>query len=131
MSIEVPQFPAEFNWQILRSILEDYLYRLQQLLNSRLVGDGVQDLNGAGNVSTDGLVTRWTTTGANAGTLLDGFQGQVKIIVMIADGGDGTLTPTNLANGTTITFNDAGDTVVLQFHGSEWWVLSNNGCTIA
>lgn len=91
----------------------------------------VQDLNGAGAVDVVTAMTKWGTTGVNAGTLADGVEGQVKIILMDADGGDGTLTPTNLANGSTITFNDIGDAVLLAFIGTEWWVIANNGCTVA
>lgn len=95
------------------------------------VTGGVQDLNGAGAVNLTTLITKWGTTAADAGTLADGAQGQIKIIMMDADGGDGTLTPTNFGNGTTITFNDVGDCVMLQFINSDWWIISNNGCTIA
>ena len=42
--------------------------------------------------------------------------GQMKIITMVADGGDGTLTPTTFANGSTITFNDVGDSVLLVYN---------------
>lgn len=90
-----------------------------------------QALNGAGAVDLTTLTTKWTTTGANAGTLADGSEGQIKFIVMIADGGDGTLTPTNFGNGSTITFADAGDSVMLQFLDGEWWIISNNGCVVA
>jgi hypothetical protein len=72
-----------------------------------------------------------TAGGAHAGALADGTRGQIKIITMIADGGDSVITPTNFANGTTITLNDAGDSVTLIFTNSEWLVLANNGCTIA
>lgn len=92
---------------------------------------GVQSLTGAGALNVTTMTTAWTTTGAQAGTLADGVQGQVKHVVMVADGGDGTLTPANFGNGTTITFNDVGDAVILQFLGSDWWLLSNVGCTIA
>ena len=50
---------------------------------------------------------------------------------MIVDGGDGTLTPTTLAGGTTITFNDVGDGVVLVYGTAGWVVVGNNGATIA
>ena len=72
-----------------------------------------------------------TTTGADALTLANGSTGQVKIITMIVDGGDGTLTPTTLAGGTTITFNDVGDGVVLVYGTAGWVVVGNNGATIA
>ena len=93
---------------------------------------GVQQLSGAGAVDLDNLITELTTTGANALTLADGTtSGQVKIITMIVDGGNGTLTPTTLAGGTTITFNDVGDGVVLVYGTAGWVVVGNNGATIA
>lgn len=92
---------------------------------------GVQALSGPGAVNLTTLTTTVTTTGADALTLADGTAGQVKVITMIVDGGDGTLTPTNFGNGTTITFADVGDSVTLQFLGTDWWVISNNGATVA
>lgn len=92
--------------------------------------DNAQLLTGAGAVGVTTLVTKVVTTGAQALTLADGAEGQLKIISMITDGGDGTLTPTNLTPGSTITFNDAGDTVVLLFLAGEWRILANQGCTL-
>ena len=72
-----------------------------------------------------------TTGGAHAGALADGTNGQIKIITMIADGGNSVITPTNFANGSTITFNDVGDTAMCIFTNSKWVLVSNNGCAIA
>lgn len=91
----------------------------------------VQSLSGAGAVALTTLTTAWTTTAADAGTLANGSNGQFKTIVMVAHGGDGTLTPANLAGGTTITFNAVGDSVLLQFLSTDWFVISNNGCVVA
>ena len=92
----------------------------------------VQALSGAGAVSLDTLHTQLTTTGAQAQTLANGVNGQIKIITMVADGGDGTLTPATFANGSTITFNDVGDSVLLIYNTTGGWALvSNTGCTIA
>ena len=92
----------------------------------------VQALSGAGAVDVTSLITQVTTTGADALTLADGANGQLKIITMVADGGDGTLTPTTFANGTTITFNDVGDSVLLVYNTTGGWAaVSNVGCTIA
>ena len=91
----------------------------------------VQSLSGAGAVNLTDLITEVTTTGADALTLANGAAGQVKIITMIVDGGDGTLTPTTLAGGSTITFNDVGDGVVLVYGTAGWVVVGNNGATIA
>jgi hypothetical protein len=83
-----------------------------------------QALSGAGAINVTSWYTAWTTTGTNAGTLADGVvKGQIKKIQMIVDGGDGTLTPSNLVGGTTITFADAGDYVVLYFNGSAWVMI--------
>ena len=90
-----------------------------------------QTITGAGAVSLVTQITYVVTTGANALTLADGAQGQTKQIVMRTDGGDGTLTPTNLAGASTITFNDVGDTVSLMFLDGEWHIMGHYGVTIA
>jgi len=93
---------------------------------------GVQSLSGAGAVDIVNLVTEVTTTGADALTLADGTVGQIKIITMIVDGGNGTLTPTTFANGTTITFDAVNETVCLLFANTIGWVVvSNSGATVA
>ena len=92
----------------------------------------VQTLSGAGAIDVVTGVTEVTTTAADALTLANGTVGQIKIIVMKADGGDGTITPVTFAGGTTITMNDVGDSVMLTYATTIGWVLiANNGCTIA
>jgi len=95
----------------------------------------VQALSGAGAVNITSLATAFTSTGAgNALTLADGAQGQLKTIIYVAEaaGGDtGVLTPTNLGSGTTITFNAVGDSVTLQFAGTDWWVVGFRGAVVA
>lgn len=98
---------------------------------SALVGS-VQTLTGAGAVNITTLTTKVVTTGAQALTLANGANGQLKSIVMITDGGDGTLTPATKTGYTTIVFGDVGDSVLLQYFTTQgWMVLSNNGCTIS
>ena len=72
-------------------------------------------------------------SGANALTLADGTtSGQIKIINMIVDGGDGTLTPTTFANGSTITFDAVGESATLVWNSTVGWVaISTVGATIA
>ena len=92
----------------------------------------VQSLSGAGAVDVVNTVTEITSTGADALTLANGTVGQVKVITMNVDGGDATLTPTTFAGGTTITFNDAGDSVILVYNTTVGWVaVANQGATIA
>ena len=92
----------------------------------------VQSLSGAGAVNLTDTVTEVTSTGTDALTLANGTVGQVKVITMIVDGGDATLTPTTFAGGSTITFNDAGDSVILVYNTTVGWVaVANQGATIA
>jgi len=83
-------------------------------------------------VDLTSLITQVTTTSADALTLANGTNGQLKIITMVADGGDGTLTPATFANGTTITFNDVGDSAILVYNTTGGWaVVGSTGVTIA
>ena len=99
----------------------------------KAIRGGVQSLSGAGAVDLTNLVTELTTTGADALTLADGTtSGQIKIINMIVDGGDGTLTPTTFANGTTITFDAVGESATLVWNSTIGWIASSTqGATIA
>ena len=76
-----------------------------------------------------------TSGGAATATLAAGYNGQIKTIMMAADGGDMVVTVTNAgwqASGTgTITFNDIGDAVTLQYINSKWYCVGNNGTAFA
>jgi hypothetical protein len=95
----------------------------------------VQALSGPGAVNITSLATAFTSTATgNALTLADGAQGQLKTIIYVAEaaGGDtGILTPANLGSATTITFNAVGDSVTLQFAGTDWWVVGFRGAVVA
>ena len=99
----------------------------------KAIRGGVQSLSGAGAVDLTNLVTELTTTGADALTLADGTtSGQIKIVNMIVDGGDGTLTPVTFANGTTITFDAVGESATLVWNSTVGWIASSTqGATIA
>jgi len=99
----------------------------------KTITGGVQALSGAGAVDIINLVTEITSTGTNALTLADGTTvGQMKIITMVVDGGDATLTPTTFANGSTLTFGDVNDTVCLVWANTIGWVIvSNSGAVVA
>lgn len=94
---------------------------LTTFLGPLFQGQTAQVLSGPGAVNLTTQVTYVATTGADALTLANGTQGQMKIVVMTTDGGTGTLTPDNLGNGTTITFDDVGDTANLIFLASNWY----------
>ena len=105
-----------------------------QTFSNAIIG-AVQALSGPGAVNITTLTTAFTSTGAgDALTLADGVAGQLKTIVYVAEaaGGDtGVLTPANLGAYTTITFNAVGDSVILQFIGADWWVISARGAALA
>ncbi len=56
-----------------------------------------------------------TTGGAEALTLANGFPGQILTISLVADGGDGTLTPATKTGFATIVFADVKDTATLMY----------------
>lgn len=92
-----------------------------------------QALSGAGAVNTTALTTKLTSTGvAQALTLADGVDGQIKTIVHVVDGGSSVLTPTTKTGYTTITFTDVGETATLQFFTTVGWlILSLRGAVAA
>lgn len=92
-------------------------------LRGRVTGGAPQVLTGAGAVDVTSDMTHVVTTGADALTLADGVEGQEKHIVMITDGGNGTLTPSNLGNGTNLTFDDVGDSAFLKFTNGNWYFM--------
>jgi len=92
----------------------------------------VQELSGAGAVDILNYKTEWTTTGTNAGTLADGVrEGQRKLIVIVSDGGTGTLTPTSFGDGTSAAFADLDDWLLLEWINGNWWVIANQGVAIS
>ena len=83
---------------------------------------------------TNYLTTINTDADDDAFTLANGTaKGQMKKISLIVDGGgNGVVTPaTAFAGGTTATFDDAGDFLILQWSGTAWLVLENSGVIIA
>jgi len=91
----------------------------------------VQQISGPGAIDVTSYITEITTTGADAYTLADGVAGQIKIISMIVDGGDATITPTTLATGTTITMADVNDNITLLYGTNGWVNTANQGAIIA
>jgi hypothetical protein len=88
---------------------------------------------GAINITT--TATYFTTTGAATSTLTVGYNGQIKTIMMLADGGDMVVTVTNAGwktSGTgSITFDTIGSAVTLQYINNKWFCIGNNGTVFA
>ena len=105
----------------------------QTLTNKTLgaVVGTVDQLTAAGAIDITTYITEITTTAATAYTLADGVLGQMKIISLIVDGGDATITPTTFATGTTITLGDVNDNITLLYTTNGWANTANQGAIIA
>lgn len=88
-----------------------------------------QALTGAGAIALDKLTTKLTSTGASqAVTLANGTDGQLKTIIHAVDGGSMVLTPTTASGYTSITFTNAGESILIQyFTGIGWVIVSIRG----
>lgn len=72
------------------------------------------------------------TSGVQALTLADGYEGQEVIFKMIAGANNSVLTPANLLDGTTITFaTGTTQSAALRFHGANWNVIGTPTATVA
>ena len=89
----------------------------------------------AGVIDLTKTATYLTTSGASTATLAAGYTGQIKTVMMFSYGGNMIITVTNAGwktSGTgTITFTAIGQAVTLQYIGSKWFCIGNNGTTFA
>ncbi len=110
-------------------------------LSGNLTTSGIVLLNGSEDLAPSGAAdlavtaSYFSTSGAETATLAAGTDGQIKTFMMVADSGDMVITVTNAgwkSSGTgTITFDTIGDSCILQYVASKWFVIGNNGCTFA
>lgn len=90
---------------------------------------------GVANLTT--LTTLVTTddtgTAADQVSLADGTANQIKVIALVADTEAAGLSviPANFGPGTSVLLEDVGDSVTLQFDGTNWQLINNDGGTIA
>lgn len=89
-----------------------------------------QTITNSGAILLTSNSTSIVTTGAAALTLVNGEDNQEKSLVMTISGGDAVLTPDNLANGTTVTFSNVGDSAELKFISGSW-VFMGGTATLA
>lgn len=99
---------------------ESVMEGLVNIKNTFHFGNAPQVITGPGVVNLTSTVTHLHTTGGDAYSLADGFEGQEKYLVMITDGGNGTLTPDNIAIYSSFTFDDVGDGLHLFFTNGLW-----------
>ena len=97
--------------------------------DARLHTNSVQNLIGPGAINLTDTVTFISTTGTDAYTLADGTEGQLKILIMKVDGGNGTITPDNLVGWTSIRFNNVHDNVQLLYGSTGWNIIALQNAT--
>ena len=100
-----------------------------------------QSITGSTNVNTTASITLLdgaSFSSSATGTLADGTNGQVKIIIMSTaptSSRSYTLTVTNwgttASNTNQLVFNALGEAVVCVFTNSKWYVVANLNATIA
>ena len=94
-----------------------------------------EDVADSANVSLGVSDSYFSTSTAETATLPAGVNGQVKVLAMLADGGDMVITVTNAgwkSSGTgSITFDTIGDACTLKYINSKWFCIGNNGCVFA
>ena len=97
--------------------------------NKTLINSSAEDGGSGVTIPLTNHATFINTGGGETSTLLAGTEGQIKVIVMKADGGDMVITVTNAAWGgsSTITFDSVGDGVTLQYIDSKWYCIGSNG----
>jgi hypothetical protein len=87
----------------------------------------------SGALDPDILHSDIDVTGTQAYTLADGnvigFSKTIRVTVA-ASTPDGTLTPTSLADGTSIDLDAVGEELTLMWNGTNWRVTSIAGATI-
>ena len=101
--------------------------------------DAVQTITGDGSTSTAVTLTESTTlvdaTSAAAPCTLAAAStdGQVKMILNSSTSGTNavTITPTNFKQGTTITLDAPGDSVVMMYKSSFWYIIGGDDYAVA
>ena len=101
--------------------------------------DTPQTITGDGSTTTAITLTESTTlvnaTSATATCTLAAAStdGQVKMILNSSTSGSNavTITPTNFKQGTTVTLNAPGDSVVMMYKSSFWYIIGGDSYTVA
>ena len=84
----------------------------------------VENVTGGGALSTTTVVSFISTTGVESYTLADGVEGQEKIIIMKADGGNATVTPTNLVGYTSVRLTGVNNSFHLIYGSTGWNIIA-------
>lgn len=103
-------------------------------LKAAVVYSGIETIAAGGTTTALSLVKELHSIDADAGgdifTLADGAIGQVMTITCLSATGVCTITPANMAGGTSVTLNAAGESVMLRFVDTNWYIVGGNAFTV-
>jgi len=104
-------------------------------INGELILQGSEEIAAGGGSTELDMTKAVHIISADAGgdvfTISDGVVGQQMTIIGLAMAGTATITPDTMFAGTSVTFNAAGDSVVLMFIETDGWtVIGGNSYAI-
>ena len=101
---------------------------------ARLSFNGSEDVAPSTAIDLATSVSYFTTSSIESSTLAAGVEGQVKTLIMQSASGNMQVSVTNAgwksSGSGTITFNQTGDSCILQYIQGKWYVIGNNSCVI-
>ncbi len=85
---------------------------------------GKTTLSGAGVIVTTHAIVEVTTTGSDALSLANGNPGQILTVVIVSDGGEGTLTPaTSTGWATAVLTTDIDSITMMYIDDTVGWII--------
>lgn len=103
-------------------------------ISNKVIFSGIETIAGGGASTAADLAKTLHSVDADAGgdiiTLADGTIGQVMFFACPSATGVVTITPSNLAGGTSVTLNAEGDTCILMFVDTQWYIMGGNGYSV-
>ena len=115
-------------WQAAKTIFG--VVKATRLIIGQKLELKAEKLVAAGAVSLLKPLTIFESTTTSAMTLADGYQGQIKIVLMTVASGTMTITPSNFVDS-TIAFDAVGEIWVGLFYRSQWHTIVATGATVA
>jgi len=97
--------------------------------------DSLSEELASGTISLEKKTTAFTPTVLATSTLTAGVEGQVKVLAMKSSTGEMTVNVGapgwKASGGGAISFNAIGQACTLQYTGSKWYCIGNNGATFS